>query len=58
VSIRPDLNVGMAEMKSRGGIIARRPKPATAFRGRRIAWMLTAEERLVELLEEATGTAH
>lgn len=43
----------MAEMKTRGAIIARRPKPAVAFQGRRIAWMLTAEKLLVELLEIA-----
>jgi hypothetical protein len=41
----------MAGMKSRGALIARRPKPAVAFEGRRIAWMLTAEKMLVELLE-------
>ncbi len=48
-----DLERGMAEMKTRGAIIARRPKPAVAFQGRRIAWMLTAEKLLVELLEIA-----
>ena len=41
----------MAEMKSRGALIARRPHPAVAFQGRRIAWMLTAQKMLVELLE-------
>lgn len=41
----------MAEMKSQGALIARRPHPAVAFEGRRIAWMLTAEKLLVELLE-------
>jgi methylmalonyl-CoA/ethylmalonyl-CoA epimerase len=46
-----DLERGMAEMKSHGAMIARRPKPAVAFQGRRIAWMLTAEKLLVELLE-------
>jgi methylmalonyl-CoA/ethylmalonyl-CoA epimerase len=46
-----DLEEEMAEMKSRGALIARRPKPAVAFEGRRIAWMLTAEKMLVELLE-------
>jgi methylmalonyl-CoA/ethylmalonyl-CoA epimerase len=46
-----DLERGMAEMKSRGAMIARRPKPAVAFQGRRIAWMLTGEKLLVELLE-------
>ena len=51
-----DLERGMAEMKTRGAIIARRPKPAVAFQGRRIAWMLTAEKLLVELLEIAAKT--
>jgi methylmalonyl-CoA/ethylmalonyl-CoA epimerase len=46
-----DLEGAMAEMKTRGAMIARRPKPAVAFQGRRIAWMLTAEKLLVELLE-------
>jgi len=50
-----DLERGMAEMKSRGALIARRPKPAVAFQGRRIAWMLTAEKLLVELLEIRVG---
>jgi len=48
-----DLERGMAEMKARGAMIARRPKPAVAFQGRRIAWVLTAEKLLVELLEAA-----
>lgn len=46
-----NLEEGMREMKSRGALIARRPKPAVAFGGRRIAWMLTAERLLIELLE-------
>ena len=53
-----DLERGMAEMKSRGAMIARRPKPAVAFQGRRIAWMLTVEKMLVELLEISAGTEH
>jgi hypothetical protein len=47
----------MAGMKSRGALIARRPKPAVAFEARRIAWMLTAEKMLVELLEQQISTA-
>lgn len=49
-----DLERSIAEMKTRRAMIARRPKPAVAFQGRRIAWMLTAEKLLVELLEKAT----
>lgn len=47
-----DLERAMGEMKSRGALIAKRPKPAIAFAGRRIAWVLTAEKFLVELLEQ------
>jgi methylmalonyl-CoA/ethylmalonyl-CoA epimerase len=47
-----DLEAQMAAMKSRGALIMRRPKPAVAFEGRRIAWMLTREKLLVELLEK------
>lgn len=47
-----DLEGQMAEMKARGAMIVRRPRPAVAFDGRRIAWLLTAEKLLVELLEK------
>jgi methylmalonyl-CoA/ethylmalonyl-CoA epimerase len=47
-----DLEEQMAEMKARGCMILRQPKPAIAFDGRRIAWILTAEKLLVELLEK------
>lgn len=46
------LEQALADMKSLGAAIARRPKPAVAFGGRRIAWILTAEGALVELLEK------
>ena len=46
-----NLEQSMGEFKLRGALIARRPKPAVAFQGRRIAWVLTAEKLLVELLE-------
>jgi methylmalonyl-CoA/ethylmalonyl-CoA epimerase len=48
------LDATIAEWKSRGAIVAKRPKPAVAFGGRRIAWILTAEKLLVEFLEEET----
>ena len=41
----------MLALRQRGALIVRRPKPAVAFDGRRIAWVLTAEKLLVELLE-------
>jgi methylmalonyl-CoA/ethylmalonyl-CoA epimerase len=47
-----DLEKQLAEMKARGCMIIRRPKPAIAFDGRRIAWLFTAEKLLVELLEK------
>ena len=47
-----DMEEQMAAMKERGCMIVRRPKPAVAFNGRRIAWILTAERLLVELLEK------
>lgn len=41
----------LAAMRQRGSIIVKRPKPAVAFQGRRIAWVLTTEKLLIELLE-------
>jgi hypothetical protein len=38
-------------MRKRGALIARRPKPAVAFEGRRIAWVITREKLLVEFVE-------
>ncbi len=49
------LELEMAGMKALGAAIVSRPKPAVAFGGRRVAWMLTKERLLVELLER---TAH
>ena len=51
-----DLEQQMAEMKSRGSLVARRPKPAVAFEGRRIAWMLTQQKFLVELLDRRAAS--
>jgi methylmalonyl-CoA/ethylmalonyl-CoA epimerase len=47
-----DLEVELAAFRSRGAAIASRPKPAVAFGGRHIAWVITSEKFLVELLEE------
>lgn len=49
-----DLENELSQFRSRGALIAKRPKPAIAFDGRRIAWVITAEGFLVELLEQAT----
>jgi len=46
-----DLDAELASARSRGARIAKRPHPAVAFDGRRIAWIITAEKLLVELLE-------
>ncbi len=45
----------ISAMRQRGAMIVRRPQPAVAFEGRRIAWMLTSEKLLVELLERDGG---
>ena len=47
-----DLEAELKAFRSRGASIASRPKPAVAFGGRRIAWVITSEKFLVELLEE------
>jgi methylmalonyl-CoA/ethylmalonyl-CoA epimerase len=48
-----DLAAQLAEFRSRGAVIAKRPKPAVAFSGRHIAWIITSEKMLIELLEES-----
>jgi methylmalonyl-CoA/ethylmalonyl-CoA epimerase len=49
-----DLEQALSDFRSRGSLIVKRPKPAVAFQGRRIAWVLTPEKFLVELLEESS----
>jgi len=51
-----DLEQELNGFRSRGSLIVKRPKPAVAFQGRRIAWLLTPEKFLVELLEERATT--
>lgn len=51
-----NLEQALAAFKTRGAMIAKRPMPAVAFDGRRIAWIVTAEKLLVELLETADAT--
>jgi len=50
-----DLDYELAEMRARGALIAKRPKPAVAFGGRRIAWVVTSGKLLVELLERSAS---
>ena len=46
-----DLEADLKGFRSRQAILVRNPVPAVAFDGRRIAWVLTREKLLVELLE-------
>ena len=47
-----DVANALSEFKARKAVIVKRPLPAVAFNGRPIAWVLTAEKLLVELLEQ------
>ena len=51
-----DLENELSQFRLRGAVIAKRPEPAVAFDGRPIAWVITAEGFLVELLEQSTGS--
>ena len=51
-----DLEHALAAFKTRGAVIAKRPLPAVAFDGRRIAWIVTPEKLLVELLEAGNAS--
>jgi methylmalonyl-CoA/ethylmalonyl-CoA epimerase len=42
-----DLESHLQEMRARKAIVLRPPKPAVAFEGRRMAWVLTAEKLLL-----------
>jgi len=46
-----DLDRHITGMQMQKAMLVRHPKPAVAFAGRRIAWMLTREKLLVEYLE-------
>lgn len=50
-----DLEAQLAEFRSHGAIMVKRPAPAVAFNGRHIAWIMMADRILVELLEEKRG---
>jgi methylmalonyl-CoA/ethylmalonyl-CoA epimerase len=52
-----DVEQAVVEFRGRGSLLVQRPKPAVAFQGRRIAWVLTSEKFLVELLEEKAKPA-
>ncbi len=42
----------VAMMRLQKALVVKRPQPAVAFGGRRIAWMLTAEKLLIEFVEK------
>ncbi len=46
-----DLEQQIVNMKTHQALLLRRPQPAVAFGGRRIAWMITRDKLLVEYLE-------
>ena len=52
-----DLKAEVDAFRSRRAILVRPAVPAVAFEGRRIAWVLTRERLLVELLERRGDTA-
>lgn len=43
-------------MRKQHAVLVRRPQPAVAFGGRRIAWMMTRDRMLVEYLERNAPT--
>jgi methylmalonyl-CoA/ethylmalonyl-CoA epimerase len=46
-----DLSAQLDRMRAIGAGILRKPQPAAAFEGRRIAWVVTRERLLLEYLE-------
>lgn len=52
-----NLDEALRGASARGLVMIRRPQPAVAFGGRRIAWFLTPEKLLIEYLERAALTS-
>jgi methylmalonyl-CoA/ethylmalonyl-CoA epimerase len=46
----PDLDAHLEYIRSQGATIVKKPQPAVAFDGRRIAWVVTAERLLLEFI--------
>ncbi len=46
-----DLDSELQKARARKQVLIRPPKPAVAFGGRRIAWVVTSEKLLIEYLE-------
>jgi methylmalonyl-CoA/ethylmalonyl-CoA epimerase len=49
-----ELEQELNDFRARGSLLVKRPKPAVAFQGRRIAWVMTPEKFLIELLEQGS----
>ena len=50
-----DLDAELQDARKRKLVLLRPPKPAVAFGGRRIAWVITPERLLIEYLERAAA---
>lgn len=50
-----ELDECLAAMRAAGNLMLHAPVPAIAFENRRIAWVMTREKLLVELVEAASG---
>jgi methylmalonyl-CoA/ethylmalonyl-CoA epimerase len=49
-----NLDEVVRDASTRGLVMTRRPEPAVAFGGRRIAWFISREKLLIEYLERAS----
>ena len=49
-----DFQASIKNLAANGCLIVRRPAPATAYAGRRIAWMYTPAKQLMELVEASS----
>ena len=52
-----DIVAEVSAAPERGLTVIRRPQPAVAFDGRRIAWVVTKENLLIEYLEREAATS-
>jgi len=52
-----DLEAELEIARSHGGIVVRKPLPAVAFGGRRIAWVFTKYKLLLEYLEQTSSAS-
>jgi catechol 2,3-dioxygenase-like lactoylglutathione lyase family enzyme len=48
----PDIEASCGDWRASGFFLIRDPTPAVAFRGRRIAWLMSPEHVLLELVEQ------